>query len=174
MPRAKIMVDALTFKRAEQELERIKDGKLAIQLKAILASAEHPVDRVASVIQVSVRSIFRWVSKFKEEGISGLKDRPKGHMKSKLTQEQLVQIEEWIVKGKNSQEEPIHWTLAKLQKEIERIFGIHIGITPLWKHMRRQGFVLKRPRPVHVKANPEAQEAFKKNYRKKCTPKKQG
>ena len=163
MPRPKMNVDLGTVRKAEEELGKIRESKLAIQLQGIIASAKHPVHQIADILHVSPRSIFRWITKFKEQGITGLRDQPKGHMKSKLTEGQKVVIEEWLIAGKNASGERIHWTLHKLQREIEKEFAVTIGTTPLWNHVRKMGLVLKKPRPFHDKANTEAQEAFKKN-----------
>ena len=163
MARPKINVDLETIAKAEEELEKIKDSKLSIQLKAIIAAAEHPVENVANVLKVSARSIFRWITKFKEGSVEALRDRPKGHLRSKLTEEYKKEIEQWIVSGKNAKGEAVHWTLKGLRKEVEKEFGIHIGITPLWKHLKKMDLVLKKPRPIHAKAERNAQEAFKKN-----------
>ena len=46
---------------------------------------------------------------------------------------------------------------------VEREWGIQISTTALWHFLRRGGFRQKVPRPVHAKADPVAQEAFKKN-----------
>lgn len=162
MARPKSNVDAKTVAMAEEALGQIKDSKLSIQLKAIIAAAEHPVEKVAKILKVSARSIFRWITKFKEEGIEGLRDRPKGHMRSKLTEDQKRRLEQWVIRGKNVQGEPVHWTLKKLKRELGDEFRVDIGTTPLWKHLKKIGLVLKKPRPLHAKADINAQEAFKK------------
>lgn len=163
MPRPKLAVDPGTIQRAEEELGKIRESKLAIQLQGIIAAARHPVHQIADILHVSPRSIFRWITKFKEQGIAGLRDQPKGHMKSKLNDAQKMVIEEWLTAGKNASGERIHWTLNKLKREIEKEFEVTIGTTPLWNHVRKMGLVLKKPRPLHNKANMEEQEAFKKN-----------
>ena len=160
MPRPKLNIDLETVRKAEKKLGKIKESKLSIQLKGIIAASIHPVHQIADIFQVSPRSIFRWVTKFKEQGVEGLRDQPKGHMRSKLNDEQKTVIEEWLITGKNASGERIHWTLNKLKREIEKEFDIGIGTTPLWKHVRGLGLVLKKPRPVHAKAN---KEEFKKN-----------
>jgi len=163
MARPKVNVDPETVAKAKEELGKIKDSKLSIQLKAIIAAAEHPVGHVADILKVSARSIFRWIMKFKEGSVEGLRDRPKGHMRSKLAEDHKKDIEQWIVSSKNVEGETVHWTLQKLKKELEKEFGVDIGTTPLWKHLKKMGLVLKKPRPVHAKADINAQEAFKKN-----------
>lgn len=162
MARPKSNIDAKTVARAEEALEKIKDSKLSVQLKAIIAAAEHPVENVATILKVSVRSIFRWIEKFKEQGVEGLRDRPKGHMRSKLTEDHKGQLEQWIVRGKNVRGQAVHWTLKKLRRELGNNFGVHIGTTPLWKHLKKMDLALKKPRPIHAKADRNAQEAFKK------------
>jgi len=163
MSRPKMNVDSGTVQRAEEELSKIRESKLAIQLQGIIAAARHPVHQIADILRVSPRSIFRWITKFKEQGVGGLRDQPKGHMKAKLNDDQKQVIEEWLVASKNASGEQIHWTLNKLKREIEREFAVTMGTTPLWNHVRRMGLVLKKPRPLHDKANTEDQEAFKKN-----------
>ena len=163
MARPKVNVDPETVAKAKEELDKIKDSKLSIQLKAIIAVAEHPVECVADVLKVSARSIFRWITKFKEGSVEKLRDRPKGHMKSKLTEGHKKEIEQWIASSKNGQGETVHWTLQKLKRELEKEFGVNISRTPLWKHLKKMGLVLKKPRPVHAKADINAQEDFKKN-----------
>lgn len=165
MARPKKKLDLETVEEAKEELKKIKDGKTSIQLKAIIAASEHAVDKVAEVMQVSYRSIFKWIDKFKTGGIEGLKDKPKGHMRAKLTKEHLEKIEQWIISGKNADDKAVHWTLKRLRKEIKKEFGISIGKTPLWKHLKKMDLVLKKPRPTHVKADKEKQETFKKKLK---------
>lgn len=162
MARPKKKVDTETMVNAEQELKELRDGKLSLQLKSIIASGEHPVEKVAEIMKFSKRSIFRWVDKFKKDGIEGLKDKPKGHMRSKLNEEHKKQLECWLTSSKNAQGEIVHWTLKKLQHELNQQYDVQIGTTPLWKHLKKMGFVLRKPRPVHVKSDPEIQEASKK------------
>ena len=163
MPRPTMNVDPGTVRKAKEELGRIRESKLAIQLQGIIAAARHPVHQIADILHVSPRSIFRWITKFKEQGVTGLRDQPKGHMKSKLNDEQKQAIEGWLMAGKNASGERTHWTLHKLKREIEKEFTVTIGTTPLWNHVRKMGLVLKKPRPLHDKASKEEQEAFKKN-----------
>jgi len=163
MARPKVNVDPETVAKAKEELRKIKESKLSIQLKAIIAAADHKVEDVAEILKVSTRTIFRWIARFKKEGVNGLRDQPKGHMRSKLTEGHKRQIEQWIVRGENVRGEAVHWTLKKLKIEIEREFALRIGTTPLWKHLAKMELGLRRPRPIHAKADREAQEAFKKN-----------
>jgi len=148
---------------AEKEFYKIKDGKLATQLRAIMAFENNTAEQIAKVFKVSVRTVFRWINKFSRYGIEGLKDQPKGHYQPKLSEAQKLQVKNWIINGINSKAESVHWTLEKLRAEIHNEFGIKITTTGLWKNLKKMGLTLKKPRPIHHKADKEAQEALKKN-----------
>jgi len=149
--------------KAEKEFNKIGEGKLARQLLAIMAFEDNSAKQVAKIFKVSVRTVFRWIDKFIECGVDGLKDKPKGHYPSKLTDAQWEQVRSWIVNRKNTRNEPVHWTLKKIRHEILSIFDVEITIPALSKNLKKRGLTLKKPRPVHYKADKAAQEAFKKN-----------
>ena len=149
--------------KAEKEFNKIKDGKLATQLRAIMAFEDNTAEQIAKIFKVSVRTVFRWINKFSNEGIDGLKDQPKGHYQQKLTEPQKDQVRNWITTGTNSHGESVHWTLEKLSREIYFEFNVTLTTTAIWKNLRKMNLTLKRPRPVHHKADKKAQEEFKKN-----------
>ena len=148
---------------AEKEFNKIKDGKLATQLRVIMAFEENTAEEIAKIFKVSVRTVFRWIHKFSHHGIDGLKDRPKGHYQSKLKETQKETLKAWITCGTKSTGESVHWTLEKLKSEILSQFGVELTTTGIWKNLKQMNLTLKKPRPVHHQADKEAQEAFKKN-----------
>lgn len=156
-------IDEETILRAEERFGELKEGKMAIQLRGIIAFRDNTAEEVAGILMVTPRSIFRWVKNFKENDIEGLRERPKGHHKAKLTGEQKAQIKEWVTSRKNSKGETICWTLRKLRMELQKEFGVTISEPGLWYNLRNMGLVIKKPRPLHHKADKEEQGKFKKN-----------
>jgi len=124
------------------------------------------VEQVAKIFQVTVRTVSRWVDRFKENGIDGLRDKAKGHFRSKLSQENLNEIENWILSGKSAAGQSIYWTLGRLQNEVETTFEITISTTALWNYLEKMNLVLRKPRPEHFSADKQLQSEFKKNRRK--------
>ena len=58
MPRPKLNIDSETVRKAEKELNKIKESKLSIQLKGIIAASSHPVHQIADIFQgVSTKHI---------------------------------------------------------------------------------------------------------------------
>ena len=155
-------IDEEVILRAEERFEALKEGRLAIQLGGIIAFGDNTALEVAEILRVTPRSVFRWVKKFKEKDVEGLREKPKGHYKGKLTTEQKTQIKEWIKNRKNSNGKTIYWTLRKLRLEVRKEFGIVMSSTGLWYHLRDMNLTVKTPRPVHQKADKKRQEDFKK------------
>lgn len=139
MPRPKVKIDLNLQEQARKELSRLPYPRKFIQLMAIIAAKDYPVDTVAGILQVSRRSIFRWIDRFTKHGSQGLEDRPKGHMKAKLSPQHIHKINKWLQTGQNSAGEPTHWTLKKLQSEVFEVFHIKISTTSLWKYLKEQG-----------------------------------
>ncbi len=163
MARPKALISDIVAREAEAQLRKIKNSKQVIQIKAILAARENPINQVAQIFRVSPSTIFRWAHRFKEDGLDGLKDRPKGHNPSKLSEEQKKKVVEWVVEARRPSGEPILWTVKKLQVTIQEEFGISLAKTPLWLFLRKRNLVPRRPGPSHAKGDPEARKQFKKN-----------
>ena len=163
MGRPKEVIDAQLVERAREELGRMRESKLCLRLQAIISCERSPVNVVAVVFGVSRRSVWQWARRFKEQGVEGLRERPRGHRPPKLSSDQLAAVERWLAEGRSDRGEPVHWTLARLQAEISELFGVNMGITAVWKRVRALGFRQKVPRPRHRRASVEQQEAYKKN-----------
>ncbi|MBM4284534.1 MAG: transposase [Deltaproteobacteria bacterium] len=163
MGRPKAVIDATLAEKAEAALKALPDSKVCIRLKAIISSARYPIRLVSSVFGTDRTTLWRWIKRFASKGIAGLADEAKGHRPAKLDPEQRQQVASWLEEGRNSQGEPIFWTLQKLMLAIETEFGISLGQTATWDLVHQLGFKQKAPRPRHTKADKQAQEAFKKN-----------
>ncbi|TFU26486.1 hypothetical protein E0687_05605 [Thermus tengchongensis] len=59
------------------------------------------------------------------------------------------------------------WTGPKLQRWVAEHLGKRLSLNPIYRLLHEAGFALRVPRPVHRKAEREAQEAFKKNSAKR-------
>ncbi len=163
MARLKKVIDTALATKAKEAMEQIDDHKVCIRLQAIASCASQPVNTVASVMGVSRHTVWRWAERFRDQGVTGMHDKPRGHNPAKLDGEKRRQVAQWLKAGKNNEGERVHWTLALLVDEVERVFGIRVSIASMWTTVRGMGFRQKVPRPAHAKADPEAQERFKKN-----------
>jgi transposase len=161
--RPKAVIDATLAEQAEAALKALPDSKVCVRLQAIISSAHYPISLVSSVFGTDRTTLWRWSKRFAAKGVAGLADEPKGHKPRKLEAKPRQQVAGWLEEGRNSQGEPIFWTLQKLMLAIEMEFGISLGQTATWDLVRQLGFRQKAPRPRPAKADKQAQESFKKN-----------
>lgn len=162
MSRHQEIVDAELAERARRELGGRSEARIGKRLQAIVSCATHPVQTVAEVFGVHRRTVWQWATRFRAEGIAGLEDRPGRGRRPLLTTEQQGQMEQWLEQGCTASGDPVHWTLARFQIELEAEFGVKMSLTAIWKRVRKMGFRQKVPRPRHRRADPEAGQAFKK------------
>lgn len=153
-------------KSLKKDLSSIKSSEVVIKLKAILACFDHKEHTVADIFGIAYSTLHTWIKAYKENGVEGLKNKPRGHNPSKLSKEEEEQIKQWIIQAKNHEGEPVHWTLLKLKAEISKVFGKSVGKSPLWKRLKKMNLTPRRPRPEHKQGDKSKQEYFKKKLKK--------
>jgi transposase len=106
----------------------------------------------------------RWVStvlhRYNTEGPSGVRDRRHDNpgVAPVLTSQQQATLQAALL------ERPADggvWTGPKVAAWIAQQTGRAVGPQCGWTYLKRFDCVLRRPRPRHLKADPEAQAAFK-------------
>ena len=163
MPRPKEIIDDELVAEARKMMHQIPDYRVAIKLQALVSSRIYPIKQVAEIFGIGRQSLRNWILAFRKQGIIGLIDKPRGHRPSKLSPDQWSEVGQWLEQARSPDGKPCHWTLAALQQSIAVRWGVHLGITPVWRQVHMMGFKLKVPRPFHAKADKEQQADFKKN-----------
>jgi putative transposase len=98
-----------------------------------------------------------WLKRYKEEGIEGLRDRPKSGRPPDIPKVTIYKIKNELLSSKQG------WTTKQVYDIIVRESGIHYHHIYIYTLLRRWGFKQKVPRKVHVNtASKEDQERFKK------------
>ena len=103
------------------------------------------------------------VIRYNAEGLDGLYSRRPPGRQSALTQSQQAILADAVLKGPNLEEDGVcSWTCEALAVWISRNFGIAIHPDSVGRMLRRNGLSRQKSRQVHPKADPEAQQSFKK------------
>jgi transposase len=98
-----------------------------------------------------------WLKRYDEEGIDGLKDKPKSGRPSELSEEISLQIKKELSCSNQG------WSTKQVEELIIKKSGIKYHYTHIYRILRKWGFKQKVPRKVHVNtASKEEKEAFKK------------
>ncbi|MGH8002572.1 MAG: winged helix-turn-helix domain-containing protein [Brasilonema sp.] len=165
MPRTRIdIIPHLDYAELTQRYRRCRDVKersrwLVIRL---LSRPEKPmkVEQVAQITGFSpdwVRKIARRYNVLGAEGIvDGHRKSPGGKHKA-LTSEQLKELFE---KLQLPPEDGGLWSGPKVGELIKQQFGIRVHRVTAWDYLKRLGFSLQVPRPLHERSATPEQRAF--------------
>ena len=98
-----------------------------------------------------------WLKRYREEGIDGLRDRPKSGRPPDIPEEIVYKIQNQLSSSKQG------WTTKQVYDIIVRESGVKYHQIYIYTLLRKWGFKQKVPRKVHVNtASKEEKEDFKK------------
>lgn len=143
---------------------RTRDARGARRMLAIALVLEG-VDRktAAETCGMDRQTLRDWVHRYNAEGLTGLANRPSSGRRPRLSAEQKAELATWVESGPDPEcDGVVRWRRRDLQRRIEREFGVVIHERTVGKQLRALGLRRLVPRPKHPKADPAAQEAFKK------------
>ena len=117
--------------------------------------------RRAEALFVHITTVQNWLNRFRREGLTGLREKPRPGRATKLTDDQLAKLPELIdelaaqkpggrVKGKD------------IQAQLAAQFGVHYNLSSLYLVLHRQGLSWITARSKHPHSDPVAQAYFKK------------
>ena len=142
---------------------REKDPRAASRLYAI-AHALEGLGRAeaARLSGMERQALHDAVVRYNAEGLAGLHDRPKGHARPVLSDEESARLKELVLAGPDlARHGRMEWTLPSLAEEIARLWGKSLHPASLSRVLRRLGLSKQKTRPRHPQADAEAQQAFK-------------
>ena len=154
------------IKELQREIRRSKDCRYIRRLHGVLLVAQgKSCPEVARLLGNGARTVQLWVHRFKNEGLSGLKDKPRPGRPPQLTEEQMLQI------GQALRSTPAEyglngylWDGKTLSVFILKEFGIHLGVRQCQRVFHKLGFRYRKPRPLIAGTDPAVKEEFKKNF----------
>ncbi len=139
-----------------------------VRRRAVLgvARGEH-VPAVAKALSVAERAVRNWVHRYNKSGLSGLQDGRRGR-ECQLSAEDQARLKERIWAGPRSEDAVCSLRGEDVRRILKDEFGVEYAPSGVYYLLHHQlGFSYLKPRPIHRKADPQAQEAFKKSSRKR-------
>jgi len=121
--------------------------------------------QIMAITGAKRRTVQQWIARYNRGGTDELIDKPRSGAPCKLPADIEQQVLERIQAGPQPADGVSVFSAATIQAMIEREYGVLYSLTGLHDWLHRMGFSYLVPRPRHEKANPQAQEAFKKTSR---------
>ena len=146
----------------EQRYRRATDAVARSQWQMVwLLAGGTPTAEVARVTGYSVNWVREIARRYREEGPAGIGDRRHGNPGAAplLAAAQQERLREALA---GPAPDGGLWTGRQVAQWMSRFLGRPVSPQRGWDWMRRLGFTPQYPRPRETRADPEAQEAFKK------------
>src|SRR4051812_5369315 len=157
--------------RDAAELRRLArrehDGRVSARLLA-LANALDGLSReeAARLVGMTGQTLGDWVHRYNEEGVEGLRDRPRPGRPCALDEGQQAALKALILRGpKLERDGCVAWRARDLRELAERRFGVGYSEAGIRRLLKGLDLSWQKTRPVHPEADPKAQERFKKSCR---------
>ena len=150
-------------------LRREKRSINQIRFQAVLSVTRgNHVPMVAQWMSVSQRSVRQWVHRYNLSGLAGLQDQRQGRQ-CRMSYAQLEKIRKRLRKGAQPEDGVCSLRGCDIQRLLEQEFHVRYCRSSVYYFLHHQlGMSYLKPRPLHRKADLEAQAAFKKTSEKSC------
>lgn len=135
-----------------------------LRLRAVeqVAAGAHP-EEVASVLGLHRKTVYGWLAKAREGGISALKAKPVPGRPPKLSPTQMRRVY-GIVAGTDPRQHAFEfglWTRDIIREVIRREFGVALSAVSVGRLLKGLGLSVQKPLYRAYQANPEAVEEWK-------------
>lgn len=139
--------------------------RLAVWLTHVGRLAAH---QVAEFLCASKQAVWRWISQYNLQGPEGLDRQGRGGRRwayLSVPEEEafLQQWQQQAVRGELL-------TAKQLRTQLEKFARRKVSLGYVYRLLHRHGWRKLGPRPRHPKAQPRAQERFKKNFPRSSKP----
>jgi len=157
----------------DQLMEWVKEApdKTAYQRRLavwLTHAGKLPAHRIAELLLVSTQSIWKWIGEYNSLGPAGLDRQGRGGRRWGLMtpDEEQEFLSQQLARAKDGN----ILTAKHLHPALCQRLGQEVSLDYVYKLLHRHEWRKLAPRPRHVKQDPAAGAAFKKNSRKPSKP----
>lgn len=148
----------------QQEIVRSDESRYDHRLHGLLLVAGgQSCQQVAETFGENPRTVQRWVKRFEEYGLEGLREGERPGRPAALDAKQ------WAALGRDMRRVPqkfghaAHlWDGKLLSEHLRQHYGVALGVRQCQRIFGQMGFRLRKPRPQVAQSDPERVAAFKK------------
>jgi transposase len=152
-------------RQLEHEYRRTKDTVHRDRLQIIrLACKGRPHQEIAADLGITPRTVQRWLNRYTEHGLSGLRPRKAKGAEPKIPPEMADEVRRWVIEGPAKQGlDRANWTHAELAEHLARTHGIRASRSAMQRFCRKLGIRVYRPTYRFLRGDPEKQAAARED-----------
>jgi transposase len=164
-----------TVKELERAARRERSGRVRIRIHGVmLARRGWMAKKIAESLSVSPRAVQGWIRRYNEGGLASLPDAPRSGQPRKCPREKFEAVKQRILDGPRPEDAVCTLRGRDVQRILAAEFGVVQTLSATYDLMHKLGLEPLRPRPRHVKNDPEAMEAWVQSapslFRASATP----
>jgi len=159
----------ITLHQPAEELRRLMNLKEYLPIRERLLAVLWAVEgksalEIARTLHRSRRSVQIWVYRYRDQGLTGLENRPRSGRPSRLKRDRLAALETRIEAGPRPEDGSCRLAGREIQRILAQEFGTVYSLAGTYRLLHRMGYSCLKPRPRHRKTDPETQEAWKQAF----------
>jgi transposase len=157
------VTDHLTLDRLRALADAAPGRRRFLRIRAVILAVEgRTAPEVAAALGCSRRAAQAWVARYNDEGEAGFDERPRPGRPPFLDPEAAERLRARLDAGPTGEDAACTLRGPEVRSILGREFGVTYSLPAVYALLHRLGYSCLDPRPRHRKADPEAQEGFKK------------
>ena len=152
---SKLLDDSVVLKAVEGLKELGKSALISRKLQAIISARTHGISKVATIYNITNKTLTFWIKSLKNGSLSDLLPKAKATKKPLIDDRTSKIVQKWLNKDSGL-------TIKKVRLRIKKEMGIVASKSTIHRLMKKLGFAHITARSVHYKQDKEKLEGFKK------------
>ena len=146
------------IKHIEKLIKKEKDPRVRDRLRGVLLLKKgYTQGKVAEIMDVTTRTVYNWKTRYNQEGVDGLRDKPIPGRKTVLDESDMEKLRSLL-------EERDYWTSNQVRELIKREFGVEFTTRHIPRVLRKLGLRYQKPFVNDYRRPVDAEEILKKDY----------
>jgi len=146
------------IKHIEKLIKKEKDPRVRDRLRGVLLLKKgYTQGKVAEIMNVTTRTVYNWKTRYNQEGVEGLRDKPIPGRKTVLDESDMEKLRSLL-------EERDYWTSNQVRALIKEEFGVEFTTRHIPRVLRKLGLRYQKPFVNDYRRPVDAEEILKKDY----------
>jgi transposase len=153
-----------TLEKLRAAVHEIADADERDRVRMVLHAREGDTGAaIAKRLGMTDRAVRKWIRRYNEGGLAGLKDLPRSGRPRHLEADRDEDVRQRLDRGAQERDGVCALRGEDVRRLLEEEFGASYSLSGTYVVLHRLGYSSLVPRPQHPKADPAAREEFEKN-----------